>query len=159
MKKLFLVPTIAFLALTACNSKSGETTSETTTVDSTFTEQQVVDTVATVADTAAVADVVVNVKPGEDPAPTADKAAVIDFSAVWCGPCQEFKPIYHKVAADYASKATFYAADLDELKELGDKYKIQSIPCIVVLREGKEPVAQVGYMSAGEFKEFLDRYI
>ncbi len=147
MKFLQILPLAALMALAACNSKTETKSAET--ADTTATEQT--------ASVESASDVVIEVEPGSDPAAEPGKPAVIDFSAVWCGPCQQFKPVYHKVAGEYASKATFYAADLDECKELGEKYNITSIPCIVILKEGAEPVMQVGAMDEAAFKELLDK--
>lgn len=154
MRKLTFIAAAAFLAMTACNSKSA-TTPEAAADSVPAAVKEFKDTVATVVD--AHVRSVVTVRPGEDPAPTADKPAVIDFSATWCGPCQQFKPIYDKVAGEYADKATFYSADLDELAELGKKYGVTSIPCIVILKKDAEPIAQVGYMDENEFKSLLDK--
>lgn len=159
MKTLFFAALAAGLALTACNSKSTETAADQN-VDSAAVEQTVAtDTVAAQADTAALANAVVEITTEEVPVPTADKAVVIDFSATWCGPCQKFKPIYHQVAGEYASKATFYSADLDDLPELAKKFNVTSIPCIVILKAGAEPVSQVGYMEESDFKALLDKNI
>lgn len=155
MKFIQILPLAALMVLAACNSKSENNAAENAaeSADTVVAEQTVVEA----ADTVAAVDVVVNVTPGTDPAAAPGKPAVIDFSAVWCGPCQQFKPTFHKVAGEYASKATFYAADLDECKELGEKYKIESIPTVVILKEGAEPVMHVGLLSEAEFKELLDK--
>ncbi len=154
MKFFQILPLAALMALAACNSKTENAATDGAAegADSVATEQT-----EAVADSVSAADVVVDVQPGTDPAAAPGKPAVIDFSAVWCGPCQQFKPIYHKVAGEYASKASFYAADLDECKELGEKYKIESIPTVVILKEGAEPVMHVGLMNEDEFKALLDK--
>lgn len=151
MKFLRILPVAALIALAACNSgpdkKGAESQADTT-------ETQAV--AQTETQTAATSEVI-DVKPGEDPVATPGKPVVIDFSAVWCGPCQQFKPVYHKAASEYASKATFYAADLDECTELGQKYNVTNIPCVVILKDGAEPVIQVGAMDEAAFKELLDK--
>lgn len=158
MKKILFFAAALSMALVSCNSKSAN--SETSAADSTEVKAEQTETVAgEVADTAttAAADVVKDLQPSDMPEAAEGKPVVIDFSATWCGPCQNFKPIYHKVAAEMGDKATFYAADLDECKALGEKYNITSIPCIVVLKKGAEPVSKVGYMDESEFKTFLNQ--
>lgn len=150
MKIQKLLPA-ALLIFAACNSK---TETKTEAADTTATAPAT----EAAADTAAVqADAVVTLTPTDKPKAEPGKPAVIDFSATWCGPCQQFKPIYHKVAGEYAQKATFYTADLDECEALGREYKVTSIPCIVILVDGKEPVSQVGFMTDTEFKALLDK--
>lgn len=84
---------------------------------------------------------------------------VIDFNATWCGPCQKFGPIYHKVAGEYASKAVFTSADVDVCKDLAEKYEISSIPTVAIIypeSTGRQPVVEVGFMDEETFKAFLD---
>lgn len=153
MKILRFLPVVALFALAACNSNSS-TTNEVAAADSVeaTAEKAVSETEAP-----AEADVVRVVTPSDFPEPTDAKAVVIDFSAVWCGPCQQFKPVYHAVAGEYAAKADFFAADVDECPELAKKYDISNIPCVVVLKKGAEPVKHVGSMSDAEFKDLLDK--
>lgn len=82
---------------------------------------------------------------------------VIDFNATWCGPCQQFGPVFHKVADEYSDKAVFASADVDVCTELAAKYEVSSIPAIVIIYPGdREPVSTVGYMNELDFKAFLD---
>ncbi|MDE5685324.1 MAG: thioredoxin family protein [Paramuribaculum sp.] len=153
MKFLRFLPVVALFAMAACNS--GSTTAN---------EGAAADSVEAAADeapateTAAPAGEVVRVAtPSDNPEPTDAKAVVIDFSAVWCGPCQQFKPVYHAVAGEYAAKADFFAADVDECPDLAKKYDISNIPCVVILKKGAEPVKHVGSMSDAEFKDLLNK--
>lgn len=83
---------------------------------------------------------------------------VIDFNATWCGPCQQFGPVFHKVADEYSDKAVFASADVDVCTELAAQYQISSIPTIVIIYPGdREPVSTGGYMNEQEFKTFLDK--
>ena len=153
MKFLRFLPVVALFAMVACNSGS-TTTGEATAADSVApagNEVPVTETAATAG------DVVRVTTPSDNPEPTDAKAVVIDFSAVWCGPCQQFKPVYHAVAGEYAAKADFFAADVDECPDLAKKYDISSIPCVVILKKGAEPVKHVGSMSDAEFKDLLDK--
>lgn len=82
---------------------------------------------------------------------------VIDFNATWCGPCQKFGPVFHKVAEEYSDKAVFASADVDVCTELAAQYQVSSIPAVLILYPGdREPVATGGYMDEAEFKAFLD---
>lgn len=95
---------------------------------------------------------------GADDMPVAGKTpVVIDCWATWCGPCMQFKPVYHAVAKEYAGKATFMAADMDICEKIGKEYGISAIPTVIILKEGQAPVLQTGSMNADEFKAFLDK--
>lgn len=61
------------------------------------------------------------------------KPGIIDFNAVWCGPCRQMKPIFHKLAAKYGDKYNFISIDVDQYPEIARKYHIQSIPAFVFI--------------------------
>ncbi|MEI8301488.1 MAG: FAD-dependent oxidoreductase, partial [Chlamydiota bacterium] len=58
---------------------------------------------------------------------------LIDFDATWCGPCNQFTPIYKKLADTFAGKIKFLKVNIDTNQELAHLYKIQGIPTLVVL--------------------------
>lgn len=152
MKKILFLALTACMTLGSCTSKNESNAAATAATDSAAVATEAVETPATEA-----ADAVIALKPSDTPEPTAEKPAVIDFWATWCGPCMQFKPVFHKVAEELSDKATFYSADCDECEDLSNKYKISSIPCIIILKKDAEPVSKVGYMSEEEFKAFLDK--
>lgn len=61
-------------------------------------------------------------------------AAVVDFSAVWCGPCQMLAPVMEELSEELSGKAEFYNADSDENMGLAQEYRIVSIPAVIVLK-------------------------
>ncbi len=70
---------------------------------------------------------------------------VIDFSATWCGPCQQIAPLIHKLAEEYEGKVNFQFIDVDENRAIAEEYKIESIPTFIFLdKEGKEIERVVG---------------
>ena len=64
--------------------------------------------------------------------------AVLDFSAKWCGPCKMLAPVLENVADAMQGTASFYSIDVDENMDLAMQYRVSSIPCIVILKNGKE---------------------
>ncbi|MFQ8957835.1 MAG: thioredoxin family protein [Eubacterium sp.] len=59
------------------------------------------------------------------------KLAVVDFSAVWCGPCQMLAPIMEELSDEMDGEVDFFSADVDENRDLAYQFDIQSIPAIV----------------------------
>lgn len=85
--------------------------------------------------------------------------AVLDFSATWCGPCQMLAPVLHELADEMAGKAAFYGIDVDENRSLALEYGVSSIPCLVVLKNGKEAGRSVGFLPKQALQDMLDKYI
>jgi thioredoxin 1 len=67
---------------------------------------------------------------------------VVDFWAVWCGPCRMVAPIVDELATEYEGKVGFAKLNVDENPEVSMKYGIRSIPTLLVFKDGK-PVDQI----------------
>lgn len=90
----------------------------------------------------------------------AGKLTVLDFSAGWCMPCQQFKPEFSKVAYNMSSKAEFRTIDIDENPDMAAQFGIQSVPTVVILdSSGKELWRMTGYMSAEELTGFIQDHL
>ncbi|MCM1484211.1 MAG: thioredoxin domain-containing protein [Muribaculaceae bacterium] len=166
MKAIYLSILVAGMALVSCGGNSNAASTDNVTADTVAegNTEMILDSVAN--DTATLngeatpeaSDAVTVLTPASEVKAT-DKPMVIDFSATWCGPCQKFKPIYHKVAAKYADKATFATADVDECTALAQQYSVSSIPMVLILKPDGTTVQNVGYMDEAEFIKFLDANI
>lgn len=84
------------------------------------------------------------------------KLAVVDFSAVWCGPCQMLAPILEELSDEMDGVADFYGADVDENRELAYQFDIQSIPAIIVLKDGEEVSRTIGFRPKEELKQIIE---
>lgn len=66
-----------------------------------------------------------------------DNKSVILFSAVWCGPCKKFKPVFSKVAESYEGKVFFVVVDVDQDPFFAEEVGIESLPQLVFFKDGK----------------------
>ncbi len=70
---------------------------------------------------------------------------IVDFKAVWCGPCHRFAPIFEQAAKDFNGKVTFVQVDVDDVPDLSNRYQIQYVPTIKLFNPGNTtPAAESG---------------
>lgn len=81
---------------------------------------------------------------------------LVDFAAVWCGPCQMMGPIMEKLAVDYSGKAKVAKVDIDESAALAQKYQIMSVPALLFFKGGKVMDQVVGAVPAAQLAKKLD---
>lgn len=82
-------------------------------------------------------------------------AAVVDFSATWCGPCRMMAPVLEGISEEMAGKVSFYNVDVDEVPELAQEFGISSIPCLVLLKNGKAVDQSVGFRPGDQIKAWI----
>lgn len=69
---------------------------------------------------------------------------LVDFWATWCGPCRMVAPVIEQLADDLDGKVTVGKVDVDEQPALAAKYGIQSIPTVIIFKDGKPVETLVG---------------
>ncbi|MBR9802544.1 thioredoxin family protein, partial [bacterium] len=82
----------------------------------------------------------------------AQDAVLYDFTASWCGPCQQMNPIVHKLARE---GFPVQQVDIDKNPELAKKYSVTSIPAFVMVVNGKETSRFVGRTTEGHLRQML----
>ena len=82
---------------------------------------------------------------------------LLDFWANWCPPCRMLAPILDNVVK--ATNVTLYKIDLDDDADLPSLYKIQSIPTVIFLKDGKEVERLVGLKSEQDIVNLVKKYI
>jgi thioredoxin 1 len=65
------------------------------------------------------------------------RPVVVDFHALWCGPCKVQSPILKDVAVEFGEKVRVIKIDIDQNAELARRYNIQSVPTLIIFKEGK----------------------
>ena len=82
------------------------------------------------------------------------KSVLVDFNADWCGPCQMLKPIIEEISEE--SDTTIVSVNIDDNDLLAESYNVQSIPCLVVFKDGKEIKRSVGLISKDEIEGLIN---
>lgn len=82
---------------------------------------------------------------------------LVDFWADWCVPCKRVHPILEELDKEYAGKVKFFKVNVDENPELASKFKITSVPTMMVFKNG-EPVDKiVGALPKNNIKSVIDK--
>ena len=93
------------------------------------------------------------------PVKTRSGLFLIDFWAPWCGPCKLMIPVLNELAADLKGKVTIGKVNVDEVKGTAAKFKIKSIPTLVLLKDGKEIQRFVGVKTKEQLKKDIEKYL
>ena len=81
---------------------------------------------------------------------------LVDFWAEWCGPCRMLAPTIEKIANDYAGRVKVGKVDTDSNRETAMKYRIDSIPTVILFKDGQVSQKFVGLRKEGDYKAALD---
>ena len=84
------------------------------------------------------------------------KPAMVDFWAVWCGPCRMVGPVVEEIAAEYQGKAIVGKVDVDTNQEVAAEYGIRNIPTILFFKDGQVVDKVVGVVPKEQLVEKLN---
>ena len=85
--------------------------------------------------------------------------AVVDFSASWCVPCKMLAPVLEQVSSSMSGRVDFYNVDIDEAPELADAYKVQSVPCLVLMKNGEFVDQSIGFKPEPAIEGWIESHL
>ncbi len=81
---------------------------------------------------------------------------LVDFWAVWCGPCRMVAPVVEELAGEYEGKVTFTKLNVDENPKTSSQYGIMSIPTLLIFKDGAPVSNIIGFRPKAELKKSID---
>ena len=83
------------------------------------------------------------------------KPVIVDFHALWCGPCKVQSPILKELAAELGDRVKVIKIDVDQNNAISSQYQIQSVPTLIVFKNSKPVWRQSGVVSKGDLYKVL----
>ena len=88
---------------------------------------------------------------------TKSGVALLDFWAPWCGPCVQMSPVIDEISSELEGSVTVGKINVDDERELAQKFSVRSIPTLVVMKDGEVIELIVGTRSKQELLDALEK--
>lgn len=86
------------------------------------------------------------------------KPTLVDFHAVWCGPCKMMEPILKAVHKKLGDKVSFLKVDVDKNPAAANTYQVRGVPTLILFQNGQIKWRQSGVVSAQMLEDVLQKY-
>ena len=84
---------------------------------------------------------------------------VVDFFATWCGPCKMLSPVFSSLGEEMKFKTDFLKVDIDESKNLARRFKVNTVPTVIIFENGQEMDRLIGFIPKENLKEKVESYL
>ena len=84
---------------------------------------------------------------------------LVDFSAEWCGPCKQLKPILEQLKSKIGDSAKIIKIDVDKNKSLSVQFQIRSVPTLILFKDGKSVWRKSGVVPANTLEGIIKQYV
>lgn len=87
------------------------------------------------------------------------KPALVDFWAVWCGPCRQVAPIVEALAAKWGDRVTVAKLNVDDVPSVAERYGVMSIPTLMLFKDGQVVERVVGVAPQGALEKRFEPFL
>ena len=88
-----------------------------------------------------------------------DSIVVVDFWAPWCGPCRMLSPVIEELAKEMGKTVKFAKVNVDENPMISSKYRVASIPTVMVFNKDAVKETMVGFRPKADLKQIIERHL
>jgi thioredoxin 1 len=85
-----------------------------------------------------------------------DIPVVVDFHAIWCGPCRMVAPVLDELSKTYDGKVKFVKVDVDKHSTASTDYQIMSIPTVAIFKQGKIVSKKIGAVGRKDYEDMIN---
>ena len=87
-----------------------------------------------------------------------DKPVLVDFFATWCGPCKMQEPILQELKQKVGEAAVIIKIDVDKNPAIAARYQVQSVPTLMIFKNGETEWRQSGVFPAAELEKLINTH-
>jgi thioredoxin 1 len=87
------------------------------------------------------------------------RPVIVDFHALWCGPCKMQAPILKEIAAELGDKVRVLKIDVDRNNEIAARYNVRSVPTLIIFLQGEIIYRQAGVHTRSQLMDVLQKYL
>lgn len=88
-----------------------------------------------------------------------DRPVIVDFHALWCAPCKMQSPVLKEIVTELGDRIKVIKIDVDQNIELAGRYNIQSVPTLMIFKNGEIKYKQAGVQTKSQLMNVLLKYL